>query len=56
MWVTVLASQPSVSIATDTTQRMCSPSLPFLPIVFIASRSRSASVSLSTSAPGLRSR
>ena len=26
MWVTVLASQPSVSIETDTTQRMSSPS------------------------------
>ena len=56
MWVTVFASQPSVSIATETTQRMCSPSLPVLPIVFIASRRRSASVSLSTSAPGLRRR
>src|SRR5260370_455606 len=53
MWLTVLASQPSVSMATETTQRMCSPSLPLLPMVFIASRSRSASVSLSTSAPGI---
>ncbi len=54
MWVTVLASQPSVSIETVTTQRTCSPSLPFLPTVFITSRSRSSSVILSTSAPGLR--
>ncbi len=45
MWVTVFASQPSVSIETETTQRICSPSLPFLPTVFIASRRRSASVS-----------
>ena len=30
MWVTVLASQPSVSIDTETTQRICSPSLPLL--------------------------
>ena len=55
MWVTVLASQPSVSIETETTQRTCSPSLPGLPTVFITSRSRSSSVSLSTSAPGKRS-
>jgi hypothetical protein len=45
MWVTVLASQPSVSIETETTQRTCSPSLPGLPTVFITSRSRSSSVS-----------
>ena len=48
MWVTVLASQPSVSIETETTQRMCSPSRPGLPTVFITSRSSSASVSLSS--------
>ena len=30
MWVTVLASQPSVSIETDTTQRTCSPRRPLL--------------------------
>ena len=34
-WVTVLASQPSVSMETETTQRMGSPSLPSLPTVFI---------------------
>ena len=28
MWVTVLVSQPSVSIDTETTQRICSPSRP----------------------------
>jgi hypothetical protein len=56
MWLTVLASQPSVSIDTDTTQRICSPSLPALPTVFITSRMRSSSVSLDTSAPGLRLR
>ena len=39
MWVTVLASQPSVSIDTDTTQRICSPSWPVLPTVFMTSRS-----------------
>ena len=54
MWVTVLASQPSVSIETLTTQRTCSPSLPCLPTVFITSRSSSSSVIFSTSAPGLR--
>ena len=42
--MTVLASQPSVSIETETTQRICSPSRPFLPTVFITSRSRSWSV------------
>src|SRR5438093_10612394 len=46
-WVTVLASQPSVSMATDTTQRMVSPRRPGLPTVFIASRSRSWSVRFS---------
>ncbi len=43
-WVTVLASQPSVSIETLTTHLTCSPSLPALPTVFITSRSRSSSV------------
>ena len=56
MWVTVLASQPSVSMQTDTTQRICSPSLPGLPIVFITSRSRSSSVRSSVDRPGKRSR
>ena len=54
--MTVLASQPSVSIETLTTQRTCSPSLPLLPTVFITSRSSSSSVIFSTSAPGLRRR
>ena len=49
MWVTVLASQPSVSMATETTQRMSSPSRPGLPTVFMASRSKSASVIASAS-------
>ena len=40
--MTVLASQPSVSIETLTTQRTSAPSLPFLPTVFITSRSRSS--------------
>ncbi len=56
MWVTVLASHPSVSIATLTTQRICSPSLSVLPTVFITSRRRSSSVKLSTSRPGKRFR
>ena len=43
------ASQPSVSMETDTTQRTCSPSRPAWPTVFITSRSRSASVSVSAS-------
>ena len=51
MWVTVLASQPSVSIETETTQRICSPSWPGLPTVFMTSRSRSWSVIFS---PALR--
>ena len=46
MWVTVLASQPSVSIETLTTQRTCSPSRPLLPTVFITSRSSSLVVDL----------
>src|SRR3990172_5681067 len=54
--VTVLASQPSVSIDTDTTHFTCSPSLPGLPTVFITSRSRSSSVSASASRPGKRAR
>ena len=45
-WVTVLVSQPSVSMDTDTTQRMDSPSFPTLPTVFMTSRSSSASVIL----------
>ena len=40
-WVTVFASQPSVSIETETTQRVSPPSRPDLPTVFMASRSRS---------------
>ena len=39
MWVTVLVSQPSVSIDTETTQRICSPRRPGRPTVFITSRS-----------------
>ena len=54
MWVTVLASQPSVSIATDTTQRMCSPSRPRLPTVFMTSRRMSSSVMSSALRPGKR--
>ena len=42
--VTVLASQPSVSIETETTQRMEPPSWPGLPTVFMTSRSSSWSV------------
>ena len=44
--MTVLASQPSVSIETETTQRMEPPSWPGLPTVFMTSRSRSWSVML----------
>ena len=47
MWVTVLASQPSVSMATETTQRMESPSRPGLLTVFMTSRSRAWSVMFS---------
>ena len=54
MCVTVLASQPSVSMETETTQRTCSPSLPGLPTVFSTSRIRSSSVSSSASRPGKR--
>ncbi len=46
-WVTVLASQPSVSIETETTQRMEPPSWPGLPTVFMTSRSSSWSVMFS---------
>ena len=46
-WVTVLASQPSVSIETETTQRIGSPSWPCLPTVFMTSRSSSWSVMFS---------
>ena len=56
MCVTVLASQPSVSIETETTHFTCSPSLPGLPTVFITSRRRSSSVSCSASRPGKRAR
>lgn len=56
MCVTVLTSQPLVSIETETTQRTCSPSLPAFPTVFMTSRSRSSSVSSSTSRPGKRAR
>ena len=45
--VTVLASQPSVSMETETTQRMEPPSRPCLPTVFMTSRSRSWSVMFS---------
>src|SRR5680860_1862970 len=51
-WVTVLASQPSVSMETDTTQRMDSPNWSCLPTVFMTSRSRVAS---SISLPARRS-
>ena len=54
--MTVLASQPSVSIETLTTHLTCSPSLPGLPTVFMTSRSRSSSVRLSASRPGKRAR
>src|SRR5450759_5197183 len=54
MWVTVVASQPSVSIETETTQRTCSPSRPGLPIVFMTSRRRSSSVISSADRPGER--
>ena len=37
-WVTVLASQPSVSMETETTQRMEPPNCPGLPTVFMTSR------------------
>ena len=47
MWVTVRASQPSVSIDTDTTQRVVPPSRSATPTVFITSRSRSWSDRLS---------
>ena len=45
--VTVFASQPSVSIDTETTQRVEPPSWPYLPTVFMTSRSSSWSVMLS---------
>ena len=41
MWVTVFTSHPSVSIETETTQRILSPSWPGLPTVFMTSRKRS---------------
>ena len=40
-WVTVRASQPSVSIETETTHRIDPPRAPGLPTVFMTSRSRS---------------
>ena len=42
--MTVLASQPSVSMETDTTQRIFPPSRPSLPTVFITSRSSSCTL------------
>ncbi len=45
--MTVLASQPSVSMETETTHRIASPSRPCLPTVFITSRSNSWSVMFS---------
>ena len=44
MCVTVLASHPSVSIDTETTQRISAPSRPARPTVFMTSRRISASV------------
>ena len=43
-WVTVFASQPSVSIETETTQRIVAPRRPSLPTVFMTSRRRSWSL------------
>ena len=48
-WVTVLASQPSESMETETTQRIDSPRRPGLPTVFITSRRSSLSVMASAS-------
>ena len=42
MWVTLWASQPSLSMATETTQRTCSPGSPFTPTVATICRSCSA--------------
>src|SRR6266851_2689937 len=56
MWVTVLASQPSVSMDTLTTHRTGSPSLSFLPTVFITSRRISALSTSSADRPGNRRR
>src|SRR5688572_11050644 len=47
MCVTLFASQPSVSMDTDTTHRMPAPSWSVLPTVFMTSRSRAWSVMLS---------
>ena len=52
MWVTVLVSQPSVSIDTETTQRICSPSRPGRPTVFITSRSNALSLGFALRAAG----
>ena len=56
MWVTVFASQPSVSMETETTHLTCSPSFPGFPMVFMTSRKRSSSVRASGSRPGNRMR
>ena len=56
MWVTVLASHPSVNIETETTQRIFSPSFPGFPTVFKTSRSNSSWVIFSESLPGYLSR
>src|SRR6184192_3052536 len=50
--VTVFASHPSVSIETETTQRIAPPSWPGLPTVFMTSRSSSWSVMLSPARAG----
>ena len=42
-WVTVLASHPSVSMETETTQRMSLPRRPSFPTVFMTSRRTSTS-------------
>ena len=47
MCVTLFASQPSVSIDTETTHRTAAPSWSFFPTVFMTSRRRSWSVTLS---------
>ena len=51
MWVTVLVSQPSVSMETETTQRICSPRRPGRPTVFITSRSSALSLASPCAAP-----
>ena len=54
MWVTVFASHPSLSIETDTTQRIESPSVFGLPTVFSTSRRRSDSSIFPASFPSPR--